>query len=403
MHKTVPRNLNSSSSKVQSLFESNISNAKSSSQPVIVSTVPTSTTCYFEMNNTSTSGPFAREGSDLGKTATTVFIVILILLVIFALIGNFTLLTIIISVRKLHSKAHMLLVDLAISDIILAVTVVPIDIDMLVKDGFHHDVTTCEFVSTMFFMSLPASALSLSLLTLERYITLKYPLTRLKILSKKRAIGALVLKWLYVIIIASLPVMGWVYSPSSVGYYCNFYITTQYCILMVTANFLLPLLIILFANIEIFRIANGAALKNKHSLRRVEKRRASFVAVVANVKAAKRIMLLVGLFLVSWLPYITNTVVNISCQGCSPQYITWITMILNYSNATMNPILYGLLNKEIRHEIRKVFRGVSMKLTKSSIERPYLGDSRSECLFSKSMIAERDMASVKENVNETAF
>eukprot|EP00794_Sanderia_malayensis_P002433 gene2433-2798_t len=121
----------------------------------------------------------------LSNTTKDIFIVILSLLVIFALLGNFTLLTTIITVRKLHSKTHMLLVDLAVSDIILAVTVVPIDINVLVKDGFYHNERTCEFFSTMFFMSLPASSLSLCLLTLERYITLKYPLTRLKILSKK--------------------------------------------------------------------------------------------------------------------------------------------------------------------------------------------------------------------------
>ncbi len=370
----------------------------------IVNPLPTGT---LPMTNASDTLMHLQEGSGLNQIGTTIVIVILSFLVIFALIGNITLVTTIVLVRKLHSKTHLLLVDLAISDIILAITVVPIDIDKLVRDGFHYNVAICEFTNTMFFMSLPASALSLSLLTLERYITLKYPLTRLKILTKKRAVGALVFKWFYVIIIASLPAMGWVYAPSSVGYHCNFYFTLQYSILMVAANFLLPLLIILLANIEIFRIANCAARKHRHSVHQPERRRASFVAVVANVKAAKRIMLLVGLFLISWLPYIANIIVNISCGGCSPQFVTWIMMVLNYSNATMNPILYGLLNKEIRHELKKMLTQVSMKCTNTHIDQPFLGESRTECMFSKSAINERENKETaienKDTVNETLF
>ena len=339
--------------------------------------------------------------SGINQTTTHIFIVVLALLVIFALIGNVTLIAVIASVRKLHSKTNLLIIDLAVSDIILALTVVPIDIDKLMKNGFHHNVTTCEFVSTMFFMSLPASALSLSLLTLERYITLKYPLTRLRILTRRRAVGALVVKWVYVIIIASLPAMGWLDQPSSVGYYCNIFFTIEYAIFMVAANFVLPLLIILLANIEILRIANSAAMRIRQSMRRPERRRASLIAVGANLKAAKRIMLLVGLFLLSWLPYIANTIYNIGCEGCSPQFVSWITMTLNYSNATMNPILYGLLNKEVRHEMKKLLRQLSVKCTKTNFDSSFHGDMESACVYSMSMATEKDTTSPKENFHET--
>lgn len=339
-------------------------------------------------------------------TSTTLHLLVffLVSLVIFAIIGNFTLMGMIITVRKLHSKTHIFIVDLTLSDILVALTVVPIDIEQLLRNGFFHGVITCKFVSIMFFMSLPASAISLSLLTLERYITLKYPLTHHKILTKNRAIAALIIKWVYVIIFASMPAMGWSDKPTLVvKRQCQFYFMLEYAILMVAANFVLPLLIILFANIEIFRIANHAALKMRKSTRRHEKRRASLIAIGANVKAAKRIMLLVGLFLLSWLPYIVNTIVNMSCETCYSELGTWILYTLNFSNTAMNPILYGLLNKDVRHEIRKLLRDMSFKCTKNKLDKPFQRASRAECMHSVSIATEREVLNGKDHPHETTF
>lgn len=328
----------------------------------------------------------------------------MISLVIFAIIGNSTLMGVIVTVRKLHSKAHIFIVDLTVSDMLVALTVMPVDIESLINGGFFHGVVTCEFVSVMFFMSLPASALSLSLLTLERYITLKYPLTHHKVLTKKRAIAALIIKWLYVTIIASLPAMGWVSKATTVrDGDCMFFFTTNYAIFMLSVNFVLPLFIILFANIEIFRIANHAALKMQKSVRRSEKRRASLIAIGANVKAAKKIMLLVGLFMLSWFPYIVNTIVNISCDKCHSQFGSWIILALNFSNSAMNPILYGLLNKDVRHEIRKLLREMSFKCTKNKFDKPFQRASRTECMHSVSIATEREVFNVKSHADETTL
>eukprot|EP00795_Rhopilema_esculentum_P016551 gene16551-7975_t len=327
----------------------------------------------------------------------------LILLAVLAIIGNFILMAIIIFVRKLHSKTHIFIVDLTVSDILVAVTVMPIDIDRLIRRKFLHDVVTCEFVSVMFFMSLPAAALSLSLLTLERYITLRYPLTHLKILTRYRIVGALVVKWVYVIIVASLPAMGWVYRPTTVDKNCNLYFTIQYAVFMVTANFILPLIIILAANIEIFRIANSAALKMRKSTRRNEKRRASLITIGGNVKAAKRIMLLVGLFLISWVPYITNTIVCMVLRTCHSPLALCIVLTLNFSSTAMNPILYGLLNKDVRHEIRKILRELSMKCTKNSFDKPFQRASHADYSYSVSVATDREVLNAKDAAHETTF
>ena len=78
------------------------------------------------------------------------------------------------------------------------------------------------------------------------------------------------------------------------------------------------------------------------------------MALSKNLKAAKRVALLVGVFLVCWLSYIVIVASNFIC-GCNPRELTWIANVINYSSTAINPVLYGLLNKTIRQEVlRKV-------------------------------------------------
>ena len=289
------------------------------------------------------------------------FATVLTVLLLLALVGNITLLGLVVSVRKLHSATHIFLANLMVSGLLVATLVMPFDIDKMVYGQvFRHDVVMCELSSTVFFLSLPASALSLCLLTVERFLTLSFPFSRERLMTKKNIVCSLILVWIYVIIMATLPVMGWITHPSVVlRGQCMFFFTIEYAIVMVATNFMLPLLIILALNIDIFCIANRSARRlavptQDQNNRRRSTRKGSAISFGANIKAAKRILLLVGLFLLSWLPYIIAVTVNIYCRGCVPREIIWVTTILNYSSAATNPILYGLLNKQVRKEARKV-------------------------------------------------
>ena len=56
----------------------------------------------------------------------------------------------------------------------------------------------------------------------------------------------------------------------------------------------------------------------------------SLLKMKNNFKAAKRVALLVGVFLICWLSYIIIVASNVLCL-CNPQELTWVGNIINYS------------------------------------------------------------------------
>ena len=158
---------------------------------------------------------------------------------------------------------------------------------------------------------------------------------------------------------------------------------------MLVANFLIPLLFIIFANINLFCISNLHATKMNPSsvqlgtfvednddnyilrerndasrnsnnnakdgllIRTRRKSKLQIQAFKSNLKAAKRIALLVGLFCFCWLTYFLLVVTNVACGICHPRELTWVGNIINYSSTVTHPLLYGILNANIRREVIK--------------------------------------------------
>ena len=184
---------------------------------------------------------------------------------------------------------------------------------------------------------------------------------------------------------------------------------------MLVANFLIPLLFIIFANINLFCISNIHATKmsllrgrlgtfvednnektgsrgfnessnnnnnggnKKSSL--LNQARIKSMSLMTNLKAAKRIALLVGVFCFCWLTYFFLVVTNIACGICHPRELTWVGNIVNYSTTVTHPLLYGILNTNIRREVNKKLRRLLGKYSFRSLNE--LNLNQTECFVSE--------------------
>lgn len=91
--------------------------------------------------------------------------------------------------------------------------------------------------------------------------------------------------------------------------------------------------------------------------------RASFIC---NIKAAKRIALLVGECVFCWLFYIVVVLVNLS--GNYSITMTKVGNIINYSSLFLNALVYGLFNPKIREVVFRTSCCVSCRNKESSGE-----------------------------------
>ena len=337
----------------------------------------------------------AGNGHNLDPTFANIAAFCFILIITVSVFCNLTLIYIIFRSRSLHDIMHVLIVNLAISDLITSAGTMPFDVDFMLRKKFDHGLVACGVMHFTFLISLPSSVLNLVLLTTERFVSVVLPFYRIQYLNRRNVIIVLTVTWLYTCLVALFPL---VYQEGSVKVTLGRCIITypiSYDIFQIVANFSIPIVYICFVNIVLFCVSNKHATnirslsivsaadssdlqssgsgdhvknENRDNTRNLIKRRStvrrnSIRTITTNKKAAKRLSLLVGVFLFCWLTYIILVATNLSCGICHPRELTWIGNIINYSSSAVNPLLYGLLNAKIRRELKKPFKQLLYKIS----------------------------------------
>ena len=73
------------------------------------------------------------------------------------------------------------------------------------------------------------------------------------------------------------------------------------------------------------------------------------------LKAARQLGMLVGVFTLTWLPYFILFLVVAWCQYCVSDTVYTASIWLGYLNSTLNPLIYPLCNTHFRHAFKKIF------------------------------------------------
>ncbi|XP_076315495.1 histamine H1 receptor-like [Tachypleus tridentatus] len=73
-------------------------------------------------------------------------------------------------------------------------------------------------------------------------------------------------------------------------------------------------------------------------------------------KAARQLGVIMGAFVLCWLPYIITFIVTAYCDDCIDPKIHTATIWLGYLNSTVNPFLYALCNDNFKRAFKKIIR-----------------------------------------------
>lgn len=94
---------------------------------------------------------------------------------------------------------------------------------------------------------------------------------------------------------------------------------------------------------------NSTKKPGKRSIKKIQVKKFKM-----ETKAAKTLGLVVGLFILSWLPFFTLYLIRPFCNNCINSMLFSIAFWIGYCNSAINPMIYALFSKEFRLGFKRV-------------------------------------------------
>lgn len=296
----------------------------------------------------------------------TAFLVLIMLATIF---GNVLVITAVYLYHRLRRMTNFFIISLAISDLFVALIHLPLRIDLSVHnnnwcfDKASGVVTTCAYWIVMDTVFSSASICNLVVISIDRFLAITKPFQYQRRMTKKVGFSLIAFVWVYAMLWGTLSLIDWTAGPRKNPHIrvtwspshertCVKNDKIYYTVAMAVALFL-PLLIVIVTYSCVFRVAFIQA-KAVASLDPTKGKR----HILRELKATKTIAVVIGVFIVCWLPSFILIVMSLWCVPCFDPFITnrplsyairiTFIFVLPVMNSSLNPLIYTLFNKEFR-------------------------------------------------------
>lgn len=286
------------------------------------------------------------EALSFDKNDKTLFITTIITLVlnavfgIVAIGGNFIFILSLWKTKSLQNPSNLLLGNLAISDLVVGLVVQPMYVAY--KGGELNGTYIC-FVhvsfSTSAWLAVGVSFLTLTTISLERYVAISKPFLYLTIIRKRNVAAVSVFIWLFGIVLVFSRFAG-------IGSFLFHAVCSTIIVISFTTTTLFY--------IKIFRLA-------RHHQKSIIEARKINDNIVQETKLTKTIGLVTGLFFLSYVPTLCIMLYySIRGYGLVVKTVYSWTDTALFINSSWNPLIYYIRNQEIRSAMLNMLKNIGV-------------------------------------------
>ncbi|KAL9694226.1 hypothetical protein quinque_013511 [Culex quinquefasciatus] len=318
-------------------------------------------------------------GNNVLTFQTIIISVTLLAVILGTIIGNVLVCVAVCLVRKLRRPCNYLLVSLAISDLCVAVLVMPPALMYEVLEEWKFGTVFCDIWVSFDVLSCTASILNLCAISVDRYWAITKPLEYGVKRTPRRMIGCIVLVWLVAACISLPPLLilgneHMTNGQPSCSVCQNFF----YQIYATLGSFYIPLAVMLFVYYQIFRAARRIVNEERRAQKRLESaingsvgtpekkigpggtvlvatpqhKRLRF-QLAKERKASTTLGIIMSAFTICWLPFFILALVR-PFLGEDHRTLSSLFLWLGYANSLLNPIIYATLNRDFRKPFQEI-------------------------------------------------
>lgn len=297
------------------------------------------------------------------KVYSTVYSII----TVFGMVGNGFALFVLIRTSVQQSAFHVYMINLAVSDL-LCVTTLPLRVLYYVSKGhWYLGDFLCRVSSYALYVNLYCSIFFMMAMSFTRFLAIVFPVQNLKLVNERKARFVCAGIWVFICVASSPFLLSGTYTDPATNKTKCFeppeqkgglqkLKTLNYISLAV--GFIIPFLVILLCYIGIIR----ALLTSSTSMNKQRHTR---------TKAIRMIVIVMLVFLVSFMPYHIQRTVHLHVMGhkdtsCEDiiymQKSVVVTLCLAASNSCFDPMLYFFSGENFRRRV-STFRKNSVSAT----------------------------------------
>ncbi|NXS14290.1 GP119 protein, partial [Neodrepanis coruscans] len=267
-------------------------------------------------------------------------------------------------IQKSGSKGLCFVLNLAVADALVGFTAMGLAIDELSKP-FYPSQKFCVLRMAFVTSCSAASILSLIMVACDRHLAIRKPFHYFQMVTGPRVGVCLVGLWLVAGTLGFLPVLIPRFQMVSDSARCSFFHTFHpaYLLTMFCIGFFPGFFLFLYLYCDMLKIASV----HVQHIQEVEKAGLAGGCppprLTSDMKAMRTVTVLIGCFMLSWLPFIIASIVLMVCFECLPyKVIENFLWLLGLGNSLLNPLLYSYCQRDVRLQLSHLAAGVKRSI-----------------------------------------
>ena len=252
-----------------------------------------------------------------------------------AIIGNGVVLWLIVRNRSLRTISNLFLTSLAAADFLVGLVIDPVWISIrYTAYNPDHWQTHGKAIDFFWIHATVATTFNLCCVTLDRHIAIFHPLRYEDIVTNRRCYVLIAAVWFISLVL-----------PCSRLMVKDLQMLSTLWLSFTIITVLIPMIIIIFCSIRNFK---AAAEQSKNITNNTN-------TVKRNFKAAKTVGIVVGLFVVCWLPSLVTSLVHYFSKRLRWSKVWAPVEVVVFTSSAINPWVYCLRNEEFYEAFTRTF------------------------------------------------
>ncbi|XP_054754330.2 phe13-bombesin receptor-like [Lytechinus pictus] len=281
------------------------------------------------------------------------YVVVLFVELFIGVPANASLIFLVARVRELRTAPNLLLANLAVGDLIFLFASIPVSISQQLKT-YESSITFCRFQHGVYYISFAVSALSLTVISLERYGAIVKPFTLKSVRESRSTVIICVIIWIVSILLFGiypmyLAVPNFYYKSCTMPYLGKPFRT--YFVLQLVLLYLVPL----FCMTTFYAFCTRELLRKRRILGQRSTGRGN--SDRSRSRVAFNLMLITFLFALCWLPnyvyYLWFLFVRNLESFRSPIFVHLkkVRSVFYYLASCINPMILYAMSTSFRHHL----------------------------------------------------